>query len=266
MREANADTGPIEPSIKAGLETTALVELKQQSKAKQHSASSSISSRISSIPHSSTGAMHSTVPSSVSVLQEQRSSAPGQEPVTSNGKDEYKRISTTSQPGTAGQPEPNSLVEYQSANARLQTTHSGGFDKGKAAALDVEFRHPRDLHHRIPNFRKAAQDSTSHHSLVTSPTNMLPNDVSPRSANAPSPTRGVSSQDNIRTSGHGPNRQRSDREVLVGTPVKEGHVNYMLMYDMLTGIRVSVSRCNAKPMRELVPEDYYAAHKLAFDV
>jgi hypothetical protein len=35
-------------------------------------------------------------------------------------------------------------------------------------------------------------------------------------------------------------RQRSDREVLVGTPVKEGHMNYMLMYDMLTGIRVSV--------------------------
>lgn len=35
-------------------------------------------------------------------------------------------------------------------------------------------------------------------------------------------------------------RQRSEKEVLVGTPVKEGHVNYMLMYDMLTGIRISV--------------------------
>ncbi|KAJ3326888.1 Phosphatidylinositol-4-phosphate 5-kinase [Blyttiomyces sp. JEL0837] len=45
-------------------------------------------------------------------------------------------------------------------------------------------------------------------------------------------------------------RQKSEREVLVGTPVKEGHVNYMLMYDMLTGIRVSVSRCDAKPQRE----------------
>ena len=36
-------------------------------------------------------------------------------------------------------------------------------------------------------------------------------------------------------------REKSDREVLIGTPVKEGHVNYMLMYDMLTGIRISVS-------------------------
>ncbi|KAI8892482.1 hypothetical protein BC833DRAFT_532808 [Globomyces pollinis-pini] len=61
-------------------------------------------------------------------------------------------------------------------------------------------------------------------------------------------------------------RQKSEREVLVGTPVKEGHVNYMLMYDMLTGIRISVSRCNSKPIRELVPGDFQAAHKLAFDV
>ncbi|KAJ3030362.1 UNVERIFIED_CONTAM: Phosphatidylinositol-4-phosphate 5-kinase [Siphonaria sp. JEL0065] len=56
------------------------------------------------------------------------------------------------------------------------------------------------------------------------------------------------------------------REVLVGTPIKEGHVNYMLMYDMLTGIRISVGRCAAKPPRELTDEDFTAAHKLAFDV
>ncbi|TPX32674.1 hypothetical protein SeMB42_g07585 [Synchytrium endobioticum] len=61
-------------------------------------------------------------------------------------------------------------------------------------------------------------------------------------------------------------RARSDKEVLVGTPVKEGHPNYMLMYNMLTGIRISVSRCNAKPWRDLTPQDFTAAHKLAFDV
>jgi hypothetical protein len=61
-------------------------------------------------------------------------------------------------------------------------------------------------------------------------------------------------------------RGKTEREVLVGTPVKEGHHNYMLMYDMLTGIRISVSRCYAKPHRELVQADFEAAHKLAFDV
>ncbi|KAI8611775.1 hypothetical protein BC830DRAFT_1068448 [Chytriomyces sp. MP71] len=54
--------------------------------------------------------------------------------------------------------------------------------------------------------------------------------------------------------------------VLVGTQIKEGHANYLLMYDMLTGIRVSVSRCHAKPDRVLEEADFNAAHKLAFDV
>ena len=35
-------------------------------------------------------------------------------------------------------------------------------------------------------------------------------------------------------------KKRDDHEVLVGTPVKEGHVNYMLMYDMLTGTIASL--------------------------
>ncbi|KAF9951154.1 T-complex protein 1 subunit beta [Mortierella alpina] len=54
--------------------------------------------------------------------------------------------------------------------------------------------------------------------------------------------------------------------VLIGTRIGEDHVNYVLMYNMLTGIRVSVSRCNAKPQRALVDEDFGAAHKLAFDI
>ncbi|KAF8949385.1 Phosphatidylinositol-4-phosphate 5-kinase [Entomortierella lignicola] len=54
--------------------------------------------------------------------------------------------------------------------------------------------------------------------------------------------------------------------VLIGTRIGEGHVNYVLMYNMLTGIRVSVSRCQAKPQRPLVDEDFTSAHKLAFDM
>lgn len=52
----------------------------------------------------------------------------------------------------------------------------------------------------------------------------------------------------------------------IGNPVDKGHPNYLLMFDMLTGIRISVSRCNAKPERDvIVPDDYSASHKLAFD-
>lgn len=57
-----------------------------------------------------------------------------------------------------------------------------------------------------------------------------------------------------------------DERVLVGNKVSEGHANYAAAYYMLTGIRVSVSRCNAKVNRELTDEDFTARHKLAFDV
>ncbi|KIM24216.1 hypothetical protein M408DRAFT_11102 [Serendipita vermifera MAFF 305830] len=53
---------------------------------------------------------------------------------------------------------------------------------------------------------------------------------------------------------------------IVGNVVGEGHVNYILMYNMLTGIRVAVSRCQAKPPRPLTDADYTAAHKYNFDV
>jgi hypothetical protein len=38
------------------------------------------------------------------------------------------------------------------------------------------------------------------------------------------------------------------------------------MYDMLTGIRIAVGRVSAKIQRDLVSEDFTAAHKLVFDM
>lgn len=48
--------------------------------------------------------------------------------------------------------------------------------------------------------------------------------------------------------------------------VDEDHRNYILMYDMLTGIRISVSRCQAKPSRPLTARDFQSTHKMAFDL
>lgn len=52
--------------------------------------------------------------------------------------------------------------------------------------------------------------------------------------------------------------------VLVGNKVSEGHVNYVIAYNMLTGIRVSVSRCSGI-MRPLTDHDFTACKKLVFD-
>lgn len=62
------------------------------------------------------------------------------------------------------------------------------------------------------------------------------------------------------------NKEEDDDRVLMGTRISEGHQNYILMYNMLTGIRIAVGRVSAKPDRPLVEQDFSAAHKLAFDV
>ncbi|BEJ13414.1 hypothetical protein CspHIS471_0305880 [Cutaneotrichosporon sp. HIS471] len=61
-------------------------------------------------------------------------------------------------------------------------------------------------------------------------------------------------------------RETEETRVLVGNLVGEGHRNYVLMYNMLTGIRVAVSRCQAKIRRPLSEDDYLSRHKYSFDM
>ncbi|PVU95276.1 hypothetical protein BB561_001912 [Smittium simulii] len=60
--------------------------------------------------------------------------------------------------------------------------------------------------------------------------------------------------------------QPSNNSDIYGVTIDKNHINYVLMYNMLTGIRVSVSRCIAKSKRNIEPRDYKAAHKYSFDV
>ncbi|CAI4217827.1 unnamed protein product [Parascedosporium putredinis] len=60
--------------------------------------------------------------------------------------------------------------------------------------------------------------------------------------------------------------EEDDDKVLVGTKVDEHHVNWVTAYNMLTGIRVSVSRTNAKLDRELTDADFQAKQKSTFDI
>ncbi|KAI4168022.1 MAG: hypothetical protein LQ343_006729 [Gyalolechia ehrenbergii] len=65
-------------------------------------------------------------------------------------------------------------------------------------------------------------------------------------------------------------RKRKDEEeddrVVVGTKVDMNHVNWVTAYNMLTGIRFTVSRTNAKIDRELTDSDFDARHKFSFDI
>ncbi|KAF8342560.1 uncharacterized protein EI90DRAFT_3029417 [Cantharellus anzutake] len=54
-------------------------------------------------------------------------------------------------------------------------------------------------------------------------------------------------------------RDEEDHKPLVGNLIGEDHANYILMYNMLTGIRIGIRR-------PLTPKDYTARHKYTFDI
>lgn len=60
--------------------------------------------------------------------------------------------------------------------------------------------------------------------------------------------------------------EEDDDRVLVGTKVDESHANWVTAYNMLTGIRVSVSRTNAKLDRDLTDADFNVKQKSTFDM
>lgn len=56
-----------------------------------------------------------------------------------------------------------------------------------------------------------------------------------------------------------------DEKVIVGNKITEGHQNFVMAYNMLTGIRVAVSRCSGV-MTKLKDSDFRATKKLTFNM
>ncbi|QSL64452.1 hypothetical protein MERGE_001753 [Pneumocystis wakefieldiae] len=65
------------------------------------------------------------------------------------------------------------------------------------------------------------------------------------------------------------NKRKQNEEnqgYFIGTRIGEDHVNYVTAYNMLTGIRVGVSRCTAKVDRDLKSTDFVDSYKFSFDI
>lgn len=71
-------------------------------------------------------------------------------------------------------------------------------------------------------------------------------------------------RDSILLKRHMKKRPTEEDKVLVGNKISEGHENFVMAYNMLTGIRVAVSRCSGV-MRKLTEEDFKATKKLSFN-
>ncbi|KTW27714.1 hypothetical protein T552_02154 [Pneumocystis carinii B80] len=69
-----------------------------------------------------------------------------------------------------------------------------------------------------------------------------------------------------RTSKHKRKQNEENQRFFIGTRIGEDHVNYVTAYNMLTGIRVGVSRCTAKVDRDLTSTDFVDSYKFSFDI
>ncbi|EMR08390.1 hypothetical protein PNEG_03227 [Pneumocystis murina B123] len=69
-----------------------------------------------------------------------------------------------------------------------------------------------------------------------------------------------------RSSKHKRKQNEENQGYFIGTRIGEDHVNYVTAYNMLTGIRVGVSRCTAKVDRDLTSIDFVDSYKFSFDI
>lgn len=141
--------------------------------------------------------------------------------------------------------------------------------------MEDKGRQPQPPHPIISEFEREAEEEPSLSQISIATTSYTGN--SSRLTDNSSLINSLTDQDTsaaafypfVQRAGDEPPPRNSDsalsRDTFRGMRVDEHHTNYILMYDMLTGIRISVSRCQAKPIRPLHPEDYSETMHLAFD-
>ncbi|KAJ3391734.1 Phosphatidylinositol-4-phosphate 5-kinase [Lobulomyces angularis] len=181
------------------------------------------------------------------------------------------RMSAASRTGSAKVATPTPKIRHRSQSTNNATNSTGQ----KFGRLSLKSKKNSDQ-----NFH---QDQTSSAPIFGNTDGSNPEIESPGSPSSRPSNENIensSAASSVKRSPRSPERSRissllkirsresnnEENEVLVGTPVKEGHANYLLMFDMLTGIRISVSRCNSKenkPTEEKL--EFVQSHKVAFD-
>ncbi|KAF4981896.1 hypothetical protein FZEAL_2365 [Fusarium zealandicum] len=171
---------------------------------------------------------------------------------------------------------------YNSGNA---TASSSGLLQAPPAPGVLKQRHTLDVPKYAPGRGSKDGMDTTQASGRFSPTGTAPGGRRPSLSLGRRPTRSMQSdapRDEIvpdedalrwaealrqkRASKRRRKEEEDDERVIVGTKVDETHANWVTAYNMLTGIRVSVSRTNAKLDRELTDADFETKQKSTFDI
>ncbi|KAF3005041.1 Phosphatidylinositol-4-phosphate 5-kinase [Curvularia kusanoi] len=164
-------------------------------------------------------------------------------------------------------------------------------DGGSSTAMPSPSQHPHRLQQRhtleVPKL-STSRPRDSHDDVITASGRFSPTSASRRRGSMSlvrRTTRSINSDvhldevpqdddaarwaEHIRQKRASKRKRREDEDedrVVVGTKVDQNHVNWVTAYNMLTGIRFTVSRTNAKMDRELTDADFDAKHKFSFDI
>ncbi|EKD01538.1 putative 1-phosphatidylinositol-4-phosphate 5-kinase protein [Trichosporon asahii var. asahii CBS 8904] len=174
-------------------------------------------------------------------------------------------------PPAAGRPAPqrrntNPTQPTPPMAPRVLSSSVSSTGHGPQQSLDGNINLPPDILAQADILRREQlQKRQKKMSLLVSPQQAPDITVDPADGTASSPKQaGPAQKPDRRVTVR--RKETEEAKVLVGNLVGEGHRNYVLMYNMLTGIRVAVSRCQAKIKRPLTEEDYVARHKYSFDM
>ncbi|GAA6015336.1 hypothetical protein JCM10207_008953 [Rhodosporidiobolus poonsookiae] len=141
---------------------------------------------------------------------------------------------------------------------------------GKQRERDASAEHPHPHPHGgdAATAAAATEGNSDDAAALVTPSHGQPSSSSPTSGAGQGLGPSTSTARKTRAAGQdaGDDPEHGGASVLVGNLIGQDHANYVLMYNMLTGIRIGVSRCQAKLKRPLTDADYTARHKFSFDI
>lgn len=150
-------------------------------------------------------------------------------------------------PSSGAQPRLNGATSWSSISTAGATEAAPTFDEEMAQNADLLRRTRR------------AKEQDAQRRVSTSRTTGAP--ASPRSPRSPR----FSMTHHHHHHAHADEAHDQPR-AFMGNLIGEEHVNYVLMYHMLTGIRIGVSRCESRPRMPLTSADFSAKYKFTFDI
>ena len=182
------------------------------------------------------------------------------------------RLSSTLSPSNASQPPAGSPTSSLHPSApRLHQRHTTlEVPRVSTSRTSRDFSLPNtasDGGSESGRFSPTPRTPRVSNTLVRAPTRSIHSDMYPDEVPADGDiARWTETIRQKRASRRQKKEEEEDDRVVVGTKVDMHHVNWVTSYNMLTGIRFTVSRTNAKIDRELVDADFDAKHKFSFDM